>query len=176
MVTWFYSFYLLLAIIYCWYITGLSIKVTLQIRPLLHLGPNVITDKTFIMLGFKILLRMEILLRLGPNVIKDGTFITLGSSYYTCAFYSEACSSAIFYFQIITFIRPCNTRNKLRCVSNLRIDFLVNFLVLFPPVVLSKLYPRSFVHKGSHMTASCKVPSMASLWTANWLLLCLLGF
>ena len=32
------------------------------------------------------LLRMGLLLRLGPNVITDGTFITLGSSYYTCAF------------------------------------------------------------------------------------------
>ena len=116
-------------------------KGNLQIRPLLHLGPNVITDKTFITLGFKILLRMELLLRLGPNVITDGTFITLGSSYYTCVFYSETCSSAIFYFQIITFIRPCNTHNKLRCVSNLRIDFLVNFLMLFPSLVLSKLYP-----------------------------------
>ena len=34
------------------------------------------------------LLRMGLLLRLGPNVITDGTFITLGSSYYTCAFYN----------------------------------------------------------------------------------------
>ena len=34
------------------------------------------------------LLRMGLLLRLGPNVITDGTFITLGSTYYTCAFYS----------------------------------------------------------------------------------------
>ena len=33
------------------------------------------------------LLRMRLLLRLGPNVITDGTFITLGSNYYTCAFY-----------------------------------------------------------------------------------------
>ena len=33
------------------------------------------------------LLRMGLLLRLGPNVITDGTFITLGSNYYTCAFY-----------------------------------------------------------------------------------------
>ena len=36
------------------------------------------------------LLRMGLLLRLGPNVITDGTFITLGSNYYTCAFYMEA--------------------------------------------------------------------------------------
>ena len=50
-------------------------------------GPNVITDRTFITLGFKMLLRMGLLLRLGPNVITDGTFITLGSNYYTCAFY-----------------------------------------------------------------------------------------
>ena len=41
-------------------------------RPLLHLGPNVIIDRTFIRLGFKILLQMEPLLRLGPNVITDG--------------------------------------------------------------------------------------------------------
>ena len=47
---------------------------------------NVITDGTFITLGFKMLLRMGLLLRLGPNVITAGTFITLGSSYYTCAF------------------------------------------------------------------------------------------
>ena len=53
---------------------------------LLRLGPNVITDRTFIMLGFKMLLQMGLLLGLGPNVITDGTFITLGSSYYTCAF------------------------------------------------------------------------------------------
>ena len=33
-------------------------------RPLLHLGPNVITERTFITLGFKILLRMGLLLRL----------------------------------------------------------------------------------------------------------------
>ena len=33
------------------------------------------------------LLRVRLLLRLGPNVITDGTFITLGSNYYTCAFY-----------------------------------------------------------------------------------------
>ena len=31
--------------------------------------------------------RMGLLLRLGPNLITDGTFITLGSNYYTCAFY-----------------------------------------------------------------------------------------
>ena len=36
------------------------------------------------------LLRMGLLLRLGPNVITDGTFITLGSNYYTCAFYRVA--------------------------------------------------------------------------------------
>ena len=53
---------------------------------LLRLGPNVITDRTFITLGFKMLLQMGLLLGLGPNVITDGTFITLGSSYYTCAF------------------------------------------------------------------------------------------
>ena len=33
------------------------------------------------------LLRMGLLLRLGPNVVTDGTFITLGSTYYTCSFY-----------------------------------------------------------------------------------------
>ena len=56
---------------------------------LLRLGPNVITDRTFITLGFKMLLRMGLLLRLGPNVITDGTFITLGSSYCTCAFNNQ---------------------------------------------------------------------------------------
>ena len=30
---------------------------------------------------------MGLLSHLGPNVITDGTFITLGSNYYTCAFY-----------------------------------------------------------------------------------------
>jgi len=35
------------------------------------------------------LLQMGPLLRLGPNVITDGTFITLGSIYYTCAFYTS---------------------------------------------------------------------------------------
>ena len=39
------------------------------------------------------LLRMGLLLRLGPNVITDGTFITLESRYYTCAFYNLASSS-----------------------------------------------------------------------------------
>ena len=34
------------------------------------------------------LLQMGPLLHLGPNVITDGTFITLGSSYYTCVFYT----------------------------------------------------------------------------------------
>ena len=33
------------------------------------------------------LLRMGLLLPLGPNVITEGTFIMLGSSYYTGAFY-----------------------------------------------------------------------------------------
>ena len=44
-------------------------------------------------LGFKMFLRMGLLLRLGPNVITDGTFITLGSNYYTCAFYSRFVNS-----------------------------------------------------------------------------------
>ena len=35
------------------------------------------------------LLQIGPLFRLGPNVITDGTFITLGSSYYTCA---EGCN------------------------------------------------------------------------------------
>ena len=37
----------------------------------------------------QMLLQIGPLLRLGPNVITDGTFITLGSSYYTCAFYIQ---------------------------------------------------------------------------------------
>ena len=50
-------------------------------RPLLHLGPNVITDRTSITLGFKTLLQMGPSLHLGPNVITDGPFSTLGSRY-----------------------------------------------------------------------------------------------
>ena len=82
-VTWYYTFYLLLTIICCWYITTyLSITVTFSIMALLHLAPNVITDRTFIMLGFK-MLRMGLLQCLGPNVIAVGTLITIGSSSYT---------------------------------------------------------------------------------------------
>ena len=89
--------------IYAW------VQMLLQMGPLLHLGPNVITDGTFITLELgpnaitdgtfitlgskcyyrwdlyytwvQMLLQMGPLLRLGPNVITDGTFITLGSSY-----------------------------------------------------------------------------------------------
>ena len=97
-VTWLSTSYLLLVIICCWNITGLSIKL---FRAFITLGFKVLitTDGTFITLGFKMLLQMARLLRLGPNVITDGTFITLGpnvitdgtfitvgSSYYTCAF------------------------------------------------------------------------------------------
>ena len=82
-VTWYYTFYLLLTIICCWYITTyLSITVTFSLWPLLHLAPNVITDRTFIMLGFK-MLRMGLLQCLGPNVIAVWTLITIGSSSYT---------------------------------------------------------------------------------------------
>ena len=42
------------------------------------------------------LLRMGLLLRLGPNVITDETFITLGSSYYTCAFYTRGLFSEFY--------------------------------------------------------------------------------
>ena len=35
------------------------------------------------------LLQIGPMLRLGLNVITDGTFITLGYSYYTCAFYTS---------------------------------------------------------------------------------------
>ena len=52
---------------------------------------------TFITLGLKMLLRMRLLLRLGPNVITDGTFITLGSNYYTCAF-SKPCNKTLCFF------------------------------------------------------------------------------
>ena len=69
-VTWFYSLYSLLAIICCWYITSLSIKVTFTNTA--FITPNVITGRTFITLGLKMLLRMRLLLRLGPNVITDG--------------------------------------------------------------------------------------------------------
>ena len=37
-------------------------------RPLLHLGPNVITDRTFITLGFEMLLQIGPLLHWGPVV------------------------------------------------------------------------------------------------------------
>ena len=65
--------FLSLAIIVCWYIASLSVKVTFTNTAL---GPNAVTDRTFITLGFKRLLQMGLLLRLGPNVIIDGTFIT----------------------------------------------------------------------------------------------------
>ena len=84
-VTWYYTFYLSLTIIFCWYITTyLSIKVTFSIMAFITLGSkiNVITDRTFIMLGFK-MLRMGLLQCLGPNVIAVGTLITIGSSSYT---------------------------------------------------------------------------------------------
>ena len=55
------------------------VQMLLQMGPLLRLGPNVITDGTFITLESKMLLQMGPLLRLGPNVITDGTFITLES-------------------------------------------------------------------------------------------------
>ena len=64
---------------------------SLQMRPLLRLGPNVITDSTFTTLGCQCHCRGDVyyawvqrlfqirpLLRLGPNVIMGGTFITLG--------------------------------------------------------------------------------------------------
>ena len=56
-------------------------------RPLLHLDPNLITDRTVSMFGFEMLLQIGLLLLLGPNVITDGTVIKLGSSCYACAFY-----------------------------------------------------------------------------------------
>ena len=45
-----------------------------------------ITDEAFITLESKCFLQIGPLLHLGPNVITDGTFILFGSSYYTCAF------------------------------------------------------------------------------------------
>ena len=55
----------------------------LQILPLLHLGPNVITGRTFITLGFKMLLRIrhsyawvQMLLQMGP-LLHLGPVITL---------------------------------------------------------------------------------------------------
>ena len=67
--------------------SALNVKITMDccgyvsyyLSHLLHLGPNFMTDRTLIALGFKMLLRMGLLLRLGPNVITDGTLITLVS-------------------------------------------------------------------------------------------------
>ena len=87
----------------------LGFKMLLRMGLLLGLGPNVITDRTFITLGFKMLLRMGLLLGLGPNVITDGTFITLGSSYYTCAFNTS--SSLVSYTAVLC--RPsCNSTTQ----------------------------------------------------------------
>ena len=40
------------------------------------------------------LLQMGPLLRLGPDVITDGTFITLASIYYTCVFYKAVVATS----------------------------------------------------------------------------------
>ena len=53
-VTWFYTLYLLLAIICCWYITSLSIKVTF-------------TNTAFITLGIQMLLQIGPLLCVGSK-------------------------------------------------------------------------------------------------------------
>ena len=50
------------------------------------------------------LLRMGLLLRLGPNVITDGTFITLGSNYYTCAFYTYPGRILSYFSEIFTLL------------------------------------------------------------------------
>ena len=91
---------------YGWHSYYAWVQMLLQMGPLLQrmalllrLGPNVITDGTFITLGFTILLRMALLLRLpyyAPPVLQitdlyyawvqklipDGTLITLGSKCY----------------------------------------------------------------------------------------------
>ena len=81
-VTWFYTVYLLLAIICCWYITSLSIKVTftntafitlgiqmlLQIGPLLHLGSKCYYGWDFYYAWVQMLLQMGPLLHLCPCV------------------------------------------------------------------------------------------------------------
>ena len=54
---------------------------------LLHLGPNVITDRTFITLGFKLLLQMGLLLRLGPMLLRMGPLLHL--CLQQCAFDTE---------------------------------------------------------------------------------------
>ena len=68
-VTWFYTLYPLLAIICCWYITRLSIKVTF-------------TNTAFITLGSKCYYRWDLYFTWAQNVITDETFITLGSKCY----------------------------------------------------------------------------------------------
>ena len=49
----------------------------LQIGPLLRLGSKCYCGWDFRYAWVQMLLRMGLLLRLGPNVITDGTFITL---------------------------------------------------------------------------------------------------
>ena len=81
-VTWFYTLYPLLAIICCWYITSLSIKVNfykyglyytwvqmlLQIGPLLRLGSKCYYGWDFYYAWVQMLLHMGPLLHLGPTI------------------------------------------------------------------------------------------------------------
>ena len=62
------------------------------------------------------LLQIGPLLRLGPNGITDGTFITLGSSYYTCAFYNF---SFFIYSQKTVLKKLCILNTRRYIVSNL---------------------------------------------------------
>ena len=58
-------------------------------RPLLHLGPNVIQKGPLLRLVSKSYYGWDFFYAcMGQNVISNETFITLGFSYYTCAFYT----------------------------------------------------------------------------------------
>ena len=74
----------------CWYITGLSIKVTFTNTAFITLGSKCYYRKDLYYAWFKNLItdRDFYYACMGQNVITKETFITLGSSYYTCAFYT----------------------------------------------------------------------------------------
>ena len=67
-------------------------KWLLQKRPLLHLGPNVITDRTFITLGFKMLIRMGLSWSIRGNtktLENDRTARCGRVSWTRCAYYKH---------------------------------------------------------------------------------------
>ena len=78
-------------------------------------------------------LRMGLLLRLGPNVITDGTFITLGSNqsnYYTCAFYSCKGCTDLESFTATSAVRYKSQTSPLqKCWNELKLKTLWQLLV-----------------------------------------------